>query len=128
MALPMDTCGDTFPPGTPGPGGHNTAFPSTCGSGLRRTSTRALGGTGGPLGKTFFLHCQMKHPELPKIPTYLPRPVCCAVSMAPWLLFTGVLARCVVLWVARIRQILHPLTAPWMFLQPLSQSLAYSGE
>ena len=25
-----------------------------------------------PLGKTFFLHCQRRHPELPKIPTYLP--------------------------------------------------------
>ena len=28
------------------------------------------------------------------------RPVCCAVSLASWLLFTGMLARCVVLWVA----------------------------
>ena len=28
------------------------------------------------------------------------RPVCCAVSWVSWLLFTGVLARCVVLWVA----------------------------
>ena len=72
MALPMDTCGDTFPPGTPGPVGRDTAFPSTCGSGLRDTSTRALGGTGGPLGKTSFLHCRGRHPELPKIPTYLP--------------------------------------------------------
>ena len=26
-----------------------------------------------PFGKTFFLHCQRRHPELPKIPTYLPR-------------------------------------------------------
>ena len=31
----------------------------------------AVGGTGRPLGKTFFLHCQRRHPELPKIPTYL---------------------------------------------------------
>ena len=31
-----------------------------------------MGGTGRPLGKTFFLHCQRRHPELPKIPTYLP--------------------------------------------------------
>ena len=31
-----------------------------------------MGGTGRPLGKTFFLHCQRGHPELPKIPTYLP--------------------------------------------------------
>ena len=30
-----------------------------------------MGGTGRPLGKTFFLHCQRRHPELPKIPTYL---------------------------------------------------------
>ena len=30
-------------------------------------------GTGRPLGKTFFLHCQRRHPELPKIPTYLPQ-------------------------------------------------------
>ena len=40
-----------------GPGGRNTAFPSTCGSGLRGTRTRAVEGTGRPLGKTFFLHC-----------------------------------------------------------------------
>ena len=31
-----------------------------------------MGGTGRPLGKTFFLRCQRRHPELPKIPTYLP--------------------------------------------------------
>ena len=29
--------------------------------------------TGRPLGKTFFLHCQRRHPELPKTPTYLPQ-------------------------------------------------------
>ena len=28
MALPMETCGDTLPPGTPGPGGRDTALPS----------------------------------------------------------------------------------------------------
>ena len=32
-----------------------------------------MGGTGRPLGKTFFLQCQRRHPELPKIPTYLDR-------------------------------------------------------
>ena len=37
VALPMDTCGDTLPPGTTGPGGRDTAFPSTCRSGLRGT-------------------------------------------------------------------------------------------
>ena len=31
-----------------------------------------MGGTGRPLRKTFFLHRQRRHPELPKIPTYLP--------------------------------------------------------
>ena len=31
-----------------------------------------MGGTGRPLGKTFFLQCQRRHPERPKIPTYLP--------------------------------------------------------
>ena len=31
-----------------------------------------VGGTGRPLGKTFFLQCQRRHPELPKIPIYLP--------------------------------------------------------
>ena len=31
-----------------------------------------MGGTGRPLGKTFFLHCRRRHPEVPKIPTYLP--------------------------------------------------------
>ena len=35
MALLMDTCGDTLPPGTHGPGGRDNAFPSTCGSGSR---------------------------------------------------------------------------------------------
>ena len=35
--LPTDTSGDTLPPGTPGPGGRDTAFPSTCRSGLRGT-------------------------------------------------------------------------------------------
>ena len=71
VALPMDTCGDTLPSGTPGLGGRDTAFPSTCGSGLRGTSTSAVGGTGSPPGKTFLLHCQRRHPELRKIPTYL---------------------------------------------------------
>ena len=37
VALLMDTWGDTLPPGTPGPVGRDTAFPSTCGSGLRGT-------------------------------------------------------------------------------------------
>ena len=37
VTLSTDTCGDTRPPGTPGPGGPHTAFPSTCGSGLRGT-------------------------------------------------------------------------------------------
>ena len=32
MALPMDTCGDTLPPGTHGPGGRDNAFTSTCGA------------------------------------------------------------------------------------------------
>ena len=37
LALPMDTCGDTLPPGTHGPGGRDNAFPSTWGSGSRGT-------------------------------------------------------------------------------------------
>ena len=37
VAVPMDTCGDTLPPGTHGPGGRDNAFPSTCGSGSRGT-------------------------------------------------------------------------------------------
>ena len=65
VALPMDTCGDTLPPGT-------HAFPSTCGSGSRGTRHRAVGGTGRPLGKTLILQCQRRHPELSKILTYLP--------------------------------------------------------
>ena len=65
MTLPTDTCGDSLPPGTPGPGGRDTAFRSTCGP-------RTVGGTGRPLGKTVFLHCQRRHPELPMTPTYLP--------------------------------------------------------
>ena len=72
VALRIDTCGETLPPGTPGPGGRDTAFPSTCGSGLRGTSTRAVGGTGRPLGKTFFLHRQRRHLEVRRyLPTYL---------------------------------------------------------
>ena len=31
-----------------------------------------MGRTARPLGKTFFLQCQERHPELPKIPSYLP--------------------------------------------------------
>ena len=31
-----------------------------------------MGGTGCPLGKTFFLHCQRRYPELQNIPTYVP--------------------------------------------------------
>ena len=72
MALPMDTSGDTLLAGTRGPGGRNTAFASTCGSGLRGSRTRAMGETGRPLRKTFFLHCQERHPEVFKIPTCLP--------------------------------------------------------
>ena len=29
MTLPTDKCGDTLPPGTPGPGGRDTGLPST---------------------------------------------------------------------------------------------------
>ena len=72
MTLPEGTRGDTLPPGTPGPGGRNTAFPSACLSSLEGTFPRAVGGTARPLDKTFFLHYQRRHPELPKIPTYLP--------------------------------------------------------
>ena len=36
------------------------------------SSPGALGGAGPPLGKTLFLHCQRRHPELSKLPTYLP--------------------------------------------------------
>ena len=31
-----------------------------------------MGGTGCPLGNTFFLHCQTRHSELLKLSTYLP--------------------------------------------------------
>ena len=72
VPLPMDTRGDTLSSGTPGPAGRDTAFTSTGGSGLRGTCPREVGGTGCPPGKTFFLHCQGRHPELPQIPTYLP--------------------------------------------------------
>ena len=58
VVFPMDTCGDTVPARTPGLVCRDTAFPSTCGSGLRGTSNRAVGGTGRPLGKTLSLHCQ----------------------------------------------------------------------
>ena len=75
---PCTHVGTPSEPGTPGPGGRDTAFPSTCGSGLGGTRPRAVGGTGCPLGKTFFLHCQMMHPELPKIPTYLYFPNNCS--------------------------------------------------
>ena len=75
MTLPTGTCGDTLQPGTSGLSGRDTAFPRTCRSGLRGTSTRAVGGTQRPLSKTFFLHCQSRHPELPKMPTYLFPPV-----------------------------------------------------
>ena len=32
MALPMDTCGDTLPPGTHGPGGRDNAFQAHAGA------------------------------------------------------------------------------------------------
>ena len=47
------------------------------------------------------------------------RPVCCVVSWATWLLFTGVLARCVVLWVACAGRRCGALTRPsrrWLFV------------
>ena len=46
-------------------------------------------------------------------------PVCCAVSWATWLLFTGVLARCVVLWVACAGRRCGALSRPsgrWLFV------------
>ena len=45
------------------------------------TLHRAVRGTGRPLGKTFFLHCQRRHPKLSKIPTYLP--ACAYLFVAP---------------------------------------------
>ena len=47
------------------------------------------------------------------------RSVCCAVSSATWLLFTGLLARCVVLWVACAGRRCRALTLPlgrWLFV------------
>ena len=47
------------------------------------------------------------------------RPVGCAVSWATWLLFTGVLARCVMLWVACAGRHCGALTRPsrrWLFV------------
>ena len=44
MDPPMDTCGDTLPPGTTALGGRDTAFPSTCGSGLRAPELGLLEG------------------------------------------------------------------------------------
>ena len=72
MTLLTGTCGDTLPTETPRPGGRETALPSTCGSGLPGAWPRAVGGTGHPLRKTFFLHGKRRHPKLPKIPAYLP--------------------------------------------------------
>ena len=51
MTLPMDTCVDTLHTGT---GGRDTAFPSTCGRGLRGTSSRAVGGQDVPLVRPSF--------------------------------------------------------------------------
>ena len=39
---------------------------------VRSSQAHALGKTAHALGKPFFLHRQRRHPELPKIPTYLP--------------------------------------------------------
>ena len=58
MALPTGTCGDIIPAGTPGLGDGDTAFPVTSDSGLGGRRTREVGGTGHPLGKTSFPHCQ----------------------------------------------------------------------
>ena len=47
------------------------------------------------------------------------RPVCCAVSWATWLLFTGVRAQCVVLWVGCAGRRWGALTRPsgrWLFV------------
>ena len=67
-----------------------------------------MGGTGRPLGKTFFLQCQRRHPELPKIATYLPVGVCvwARVSAAPRHSWLGCLAVCVLICALR----LHPAT------------------
>ena len=39
VALPMDTCGDTLPPGTHGPGGRDDAFPKHMRERLKRHLT-----------------------------------------------------------------------------------------
>ena len=52
-----------------------------------------MGGTGCPLGKTFFLHCQRRHPELPKIPTYLALPRREALLAHEWQAATEALLR-----------------------------------
>ena len=64
--------------GTPSHLGHMDRVAATmpsqahAGAAQEAPEHRAVGGTGRPLGKTFFLQCQRRHPELPKIPTYLP--------------------------------------------------------
>ena len=44
-----------------------------------------MGGTGRPLGKIFFQYCQWRHPELPKIPTYLPLLRACSFSAVTYI-------------------------------------------
>ena len=53
----------------------------TAGAALWGTCTRAVGGTGRPLDKTFFLQRQRRPPELPKIPTY--QTLCTARNTPP---------------------------------------------
>ena len=63
--------------GTPSHLGHmdrvGATMPSQAHAGAAQEAPDIGQWEGRPLGKTFFLQCQTRHPELPKIPTYLPQ-------------------------------------------------------
>ena len=76
--------------GTPSHLGHMDRVAATMPSQAHAAAAQEapdIGQWEGPLSKTFFLHCQRRHPELPKTPTYLPRPA--AVLLPGLLHFAG---------------------------------------
>ena len=59
--------------GTPSHLGHMDRLAATMPSQAHAGAAQEAPNIGRPLDKTFFLHRQRRHPQLPKIPTYLPR-------------------------------------------------------
>ena len=120
VALLMDTCGDTLPPGTHGRGAATMPSQAHAGAAQEAPNIGQWEGQDVPLVRPSSCIVKNRHPELPKIPTYL-YPT--ALEKHFFLLGPPNLWWCVAIWSPYLMVVcgnLVPLTYPgtWQFGPP----------